>query len=677
MSAASTPGSAARSLRARLFGRGGDPWDLPALLNAADPRATRAERHLWLVRLMEWLRHVPRRAAAGATPVPVLRLKHLLNVLEQNPEHGERVAALLRAFWRELRVAGLFADFGFGPRLALLIEVRERLLEQWLPATPDTAELAELFGLLFRPEDADWIRAIDDATLARLGAPGWRGRDEQAWRVQLLDALSYLVAAISAFGFSGVLRKRMAAQALADDPFRQLAVAAEELRQALLAEPADAALLRQRATFLRALFARCRSAVDTIADHLEEFGVSVDIVYAADQLIGRIDRSEQLLDTLLADAPGQELRRLVVALVEALGQRRRIRALLAQHYAQLARKMAERSAETGEHYIARTRDEYRAMLRRAAGGGAVMAATTFLKFGIGAIGLHAFWTGVWYGANYATSFVLIMLAHWTVATKQPAMTAPAMAQRLGDVSTPAKVEAFVDDVAHLLRSQAAGVFGNVGAVAPLVLLGQLLWIALSGRPLVGAEQAEHVLHSLTLLGPTALFAAFTGVLLFVSSLLAGWVENWFVLHRLDSALAWNPAVVARLGAGRAQRWAGWWRHNISAVTSNVSLGLMLGLLPPVLDFFGLPLDVRHVTLSAGQLGAAAGALGTAVLREPAFWWCLAGLAVTGLLNVSVSFWLALKLAANARGVRRADRRRIAAALRQRLRQRPTSFLWAR
>jgi hypothetical protein len=32
-------------------------WDLTALLNAADPKAALPERHLWLIRLLEWLRH--------------------------------------------------------------------------------------------------------------------------------------------------------------------------------------------------------------------------------------------------------------------------------------------------------------------------------------------------------------------------------------------------------------------------------------------------------------------------------------------------------------------------------------------------------------------------------------------------------------------------------------------
>ena len=75
---------------------------------------------------------------------------------------------------------------------------------------------------------------------------------------------------------------------------------------------------------------------------------------------------------------------------------------------------------------------------------------------------------------------------------------------------------------------------------PLVLAAQWIARAVSGAPLVGPADGQHVLDSLTLLGPTPFYAAFTGVLLFVSSLIAGWFENWFVWHRLDSAIAWNP-----------------------------------------------------------------------------------------------------------------------------------------
>ena len=270
--------------------------------------------------------------------------------------------------------------------------------------------------------------------------------------------------------------------------------------------------------------------------------------------------------------------KLIAGLVRTAEERRSMRALFAHHYSLLARKVAERSAESGEHYITRDRGAYRAMLRAAAGGGAVLAGTTFLKFFVLAIGLASFWAGFWAGVNYAASFVLIHLLHFTVATKQPAMTAPAMADKLNDVSNDDALERFVDEVAHLIRSQAAGIFGNLAMVAPVVLAVQFACQAIFGATPVGPEKAEHVLDSLTLLGPSLLFAAFTGVLLFASSMIAGWVENWFVWHRIDSAIAWNPRIVARLGTARAQRWGAYWRANISG-HGHISLGFMLASCP--------------------------------------------------------------------------------------------------
>jgi site-specific recombinase len=256
------------------------------------------------------------------------------------------------------------------------------------------------------------------------------------------------------------------------------------------------------------------------------------------------------------------------------------------------------------------------------------------------------------------------------------MTAPALAATLpttGEATTE-EIESFVDRVAQLIRSQVAGIAGNLALCAPLVLLVQGLAQWLLGSPLVSTRDADYVLHSITLLGPTALFAAFTGVLLFASSLVAGWAENWFVFHRLDSAIAWNPRIIARLGAARAQRWATWWRANISGLAANVSLGMMLGLVPALLGFLGLGLEVRHVTLASGQLGAAVGTLGWQTVLRPEFWWCVAGIAVTGTLNLTVSFWLAFKVALRSRGVRVKDRSRIGVALRRRLWWQPLSFV---
>jgi site-specific recombinase len=655
-------------------------WDLTALLNAADPRASLPERHLWLARLMEWLRHGGE--GEGPTPRPVLRLRQLLQVLDQHPVHRDAVQGLLQAFWREIDITALFAELGFSPRLALGSALRQRLRARLLPSTPATRDLAALFPLLFEDDDLAWLAALDtggDTTLERLAQLLSPADGIAPWRDALLEAMDHLVSAARAAGFSTPMRLRMDGRLLANDPFGQLDKIADQFAAALRAD--DSAAAARHALYLRALLDACRQATQSIAGHLEEHGVSVDIVFEGKQLQARTLRIEQLLDLLLAPTAREALR-LLIELVELQADSRSIRALLGRHYSLLARVVAERSAETGEHYITRTRAEYRDMLGRAAGGGAVIAGTTMLKFGLAALGLTAFWSGFWAGANYALSFVLIMLLHWTVATKQPAMTAPALAARLqtspshtGAVDgEAARVESFVDEVSNLVRSQVAGIVGNVALCVPVVLLLQWLGAQAFGAPPVGHEQAVYVLHSLTLLGPSALFAAFTGVLLFASSLIAGWAENWFVLNRLDSAIAWNPRIVARLGSARARRWSHWWRNNVSALAANVSLGMMLGLVPVVFAFFGIGLDVRHVTLSSGQLAAAFGAEGGSLLREPGFWLCMAAIPVIGALNLGVSFWLAFTVALRSRGIAVRERATLYAAIRRRMWRAPLSFL---
>jgi site-specific recombinase len=250
-----------------------------------------------------------------------------------------------------------------------------------------------------------------------------------------------------------------------------------------------------------------------------------------------------------------------------------------------------------------------------------------------------------------------------------------MAAKLHDLKPPGALELFVDEATHLVRSQVAAVIGNVLVVFPSVLGLSLVLQRLWGQPLVDGVHATHVLQSLALAGPSLLFAAFTGVLLFVSSLIGGWAENWFVLHRLESALRYNPRIDRFLGTARAVHWSHFMRQNISGLASNISLGFMLGMLPPILAFLGFPLDVRHVTLSSGQLGAAAASLGWGVLQQSAWWWAMASIPLIGALNVGVSFYLAFRVALRANSIPGAQRRQIYRAVFQRLRHAPLSFLF--
>jgi site-specific recombinase len=651
--------------------------DLNHLLETIDPSAPLPERHLWLIALLDWVRGDRASSEAAAS-----RVRLFLDALQARPDLEER----LRQWWRVLSetvdATVVLADFGFAPRIAFVSEFVDRVRQKLLPVTPETTDAAELFALaLPRDFDAAWVAALDETTLARLGrllSTASPVIGLTLWQYELLEAITYCAGQIRATGFSAELRQRMSAPARDSQPFHELASDVEALRQVFVATPREQQAVEAAAARLRERLDACRHAAASVYPHLDEHGISVSLVFMLRQLRERVLRVRELMDCLLAPNKAASSARLISRLATVGQARRSLRVLVAANSSLLAAKMAERSAETGEHYITRTRSEYRSMLLKAAGGGAATALTTWFKFLLMTLGLAAFWGGFWSGVMYAGSFVLIQLMHWTLATKQPAMTAPAMAAKLKDLSSTQAVEEFVDEVTHLVRSQVAAVVGNVGMVTPCVLL--LSWgiYLVTGHTMIDRAEAEHVLHTLHLLTPsTLLFAAFTGVLLFASSMIAGWTENWFVLHRLDSALRYNPRITRVLGRERASRWAAFVRTHISGFASNISLGFMLGLVPPVLAFVGLGLEARHVTLSTGQLAAAASALGAQALSMPAVWWCVASIPLIGALNLTVSFYLAFRLALRAHNVSGVERKRLYKAIRARLLHRPQDFFLPR
>jgi site-specific recombinase len=629
-----------------------------------------AARHLWLIDFFDWVR-----GSGDSVPASIARVQLFVVALESNPVLRQR----LQAWWRTLAdtvdITPLLADFGFAPRTGLFSELSERLRCKLLPSTPETLEASELFTLaLPYAFDAEWLAELPEELLDRLVAAFTpEGTSSTRWQKTLLDAITYCAGQILSTGFAPELRLRMSDAAREAQPFHALIRDVESLRIEVLHGLRTTDRLEETAQRLRTRLESCRSAAASVYSHFEDNGISVGLVFRLRQLRTRILRVRELLECVLSPNPNLSAARLLSHLVQVGQERRSIRALLSTNSSLLAAKVAERCAETGEHYITRTRGEYFSMVGNAAGGGAVMALTTLLKFALHALALSAFWGGFLAGVNYAISFVLIQMLHFTVATKQPAMTAPAMAAKLKEMDNVAGVEEFVDKVTYLVRSQVAAVLGNVLVVFPAALGLALLWAWGTNAPVLDTAHATQTLDSLHLLGPSVLFAASTGVLLFASSIIAGWTENWFVLRRLDSAIRYNPRITAFLGATRAQHWSRFLRDNLSGLVANISLGFMLGLVPAFAAFFGLGLEVRHVTLSAGQIAIAAAGLGLDVIHQSAFWWAIATLPLLGALNVGVSFYLAFLVALRAQNVTGVERKRIYASLIGRLRSAPREF----
>ena len=124
--------------------------------------------------------------------------------------------------------------------------------------------------------------------------------------------------------------------------------------------------------------------------------------------------------------------------------------------------------------------------------------------------------------------------------------------------------------------------------------------------------------------------------------------------------------------GRRQaRFAGnFLQKNAAALAANISLGFLLGLLPEILHFLGIPLDVRHITLTTGSLAIAVPTLGYEVMLTWPFWNAFLGILLIGALNLSVSFALAFTLALSAQKIRRPQRRALLKSILERLTKHP-------
>ncbi|HEX9105211.1 MAG TPA: gliding motility protein, partial [Polyangia bacterium] len=582
------------------------------------------------------------------------RLRLLVDVLEEVPGWRRALAAATARVCADgdavpaLEV-GLPNDRGLGP------ETSDRLARRFLPSTDGARDLGALVSRMFPTmRDALWLGFVPDelaARLVRLLDDGTRGVGVTPPFAPLLQAMLDVIALVatrtSALGLSREIRARSPEVPLAASPFFLL----PRLCDALFSGIGSAASCRDQ-------ISACRDALEAVRAHLEEFGVSVDVVYRIEVIAKNLDRLRDLL--AVSDAPDEDARaaaafHIVAQIAAARVRDRSVRDMFSTNLHLLARKVIEHAGETGEHYITTTRKQWWKMLASGAGGGLVTGGTIVAKYLVIWSHFALFVEGSLASVNYAASFLLMQLCGFTLATKQPSMIAAALAGSLhgSDDKAHDELDDLVTLIQRICRSQLGAAIGNVGMVAVTSIVFNVLYTRHTGHPFLDEHAAEHTIQSFDpLRSGTIFFAALTGVLLWLSSLGAGWLENWVTYRRLPEAIASHR--LGRIVGRDTMRWlARKLQHGVAGIGGNVAIGFLLGMTPAIGAFFGVPLEVRHVTLSTGSLALAGCTLG---VGAPHFWMGALGIACMLALNFGVSFACALFVALRARGINHAGRR---------------------
>ena len=273
--------------------------------------------------------------------------------------------------------------------------------------------------------------------------------------------------------------------------------------------------------------------------------------------------------------------------------------------------------------------------------------------------------------NYAISFLLMQAGGFLLASKMPAATAATLVDAMED---PAK-----DHMASLRaisQTQMIVTVGNLLGAIPGSIAVDRLWQLVTHHPFLTQVEAEHgVRMMIPHQSGTILFAVVTGVLLWISSLATGWTANYIAVTRMDSSISNSLRIRERLGLKRASRLADWVKQKAPGAVGYIVLGFLLGTVPILVALFGIPLEVRHVTLQAASLGYALDSMwiyGGLTRNEIIF--SLLGVLLVGVLNIATSFLLSFLLAIRARDVGGEQARTFLREVGRSLIAHPASFL---
>lgn len=639
--------------RMRIARQGGAKIDIPFLLSVAGDLRSAEDRVKWLEQMLLWIR-----VSGGASTSQQTSLRFLLTRLEQNQEWKRASAAAVQEMLLQSSFVPLFSDSGVHSNYDFMQEGIARIVKRFFPAFGDPSEMDTAIDRIFHDDgDAIWVENLSPEMRAQIEK--WLfSNDEfkEKFRDRLIgqssEACTFLCIRASAIAIQREMMERAGrTQAMQIPPLRLRWYIEDFFTDLLSGKSREKVESSYRE--IQTEMAASRKYLDDVHAHLEQYGVSVRLVFGLESLASILNRIEALLQLaywLRFPNPSYDPWKLFVSFLRDSWNEKRVMPLIKSNFHLLSRKIVEKAGSTGENYITANRGEYLAMFYAALGGGFLTAFTGLAKY-LGPAHFPPFLLGAFAALNYSLSFVVMHHLHFKLATKQPAMTAAALAERLRVAPSEGGLGDFIDLVARISRSQFAAVAGNILAVIPTALAIDLVSHYWAGHHILKEDYAFKTLDTLHPFATfTVLYAAITGGLLWLSGLISGWVENAYVYFHVPKALQSHPFLANFFGERPLGAIIGKITKNLSGWTSSIALGTLLAFVPVIGIFFGLPLDVRHVTLSTGSVSYSLSSIGWANVPSATLLYTALGILLIAAMNFGVSFALALHIAIRANDI---------------------------
>lgn len=616
-------------------------------------------------------------------------IEPLLEFLKDNPDYCEQFSTELKRILKPLTIRPLMTEAGILQNRAFLKELKRRLIAKVLPLEPEKNEIEYFLGqLFFFYSDYTWLAKIP--------------REQFIELFDLLKLKSFFTPYHSnthlreLFQATNLISQRISGRALEEEilamvpeydyengPFQALERAISRIEHGFIIHN-KGFLSREDEAYLEFLenYKQCKAFIDQAYTNSSIFGISMTVNHNLIRLRQQLSRLKKLIQLVIREESKTEAEQSVDFALQLLryhSTRNDIGQLIKENTENIAYEITTHTAKTGEHYITGTGKEYRKMLYASMGGGFIVGLLCIIKLLLSNVETSQFGHAFYYSMNYSIGFITIFLLGFTLATKQPAMTAAALIRAIEEEkksSESGKPDsfAFAELFSRVFRSQFIAFVGNVIIAFPVSLAVVWGWFLFTGDNFATAK-ANHLLEDINpFLSPLIFHSAIAGVFLFLSGIISGEVANRNKHYKVPYRIAEHPILKLTIGRESAAKLAKWVEKKWAGVYSNFWFGIFMGTTSTIGIFLGLNLDIRHITFASGNF--ALGLYGSNWdVPLGMMIWCFLGIGIIGLVNFTVSFALSLFVAFKSRKIPTSELKILTKSVWKYFKKRPYAFFF--
>ncbi|RXM47848.1 site-specific recombinase [Flavobacterium sp. YO12] len=621
----------------------------------------------------------------------VVDLTDLINLLRENQNYRDGLMICINTHLEKKKFNKILSDAGILQDANFFFEVRKRIFAKLIPEQPEKDTLQFILNqIFFVNTDPIWIKKVPKKQIFELFSllqfrSIYELKEDNASFNELVFAME-------------VITYRICGSAMETDVIRMVPEY-ENLESPFLAFQRELLLMNERLIEsseksineddlgykqLIILHKQCVDYIETAFKNSNKFGISLHVNQSLLRIRQQLERLKSLLPILIQGNEEEATRNTIslsYKLIKYNCDKNNIRKLANESTQLLSYEITQHTADTGEHYITNDRKEYYKMFYSAAGGGFIVGILCIIKLLLGKVETSGFGHIFLYSMNYSIGFIIIYILGFTLATKQPAMTASALVRALQEGFKQKtqdkknyKYKEFAVFFARVFRSQFIAFVGNVMIAFPVSLLG--IWaIDQIFHYNIAKEKWPILIHDLNPIYSAAIFhAAIAGVFLFLSGIIAGSIANRDKHNHIYYRIQEHPLLKLSLGKKWTKKLASVYENKWAGIISNFWFGVFMGSTVFIGIFFGLNIDVRHITFASGNFAMALYGADFYVTQEM-FLWSILGIGLIGLVNFMVSFSLSLGLAFRSRNIPLSELRQVARAIFRYFLYKPSHFFF--